>query len=74
MSNPDAAGSGLFGWRGSDDYGTWWRTGYLTGSSALMVRQQDGMNWVVMMNTSTYETLKDSQICIRNDVQGSVIG
>lgn len=53
MTNPDAAGSGLFGWRGSDKYGTWWRTGYLTGSSALMVRQQDGLNWVVMMNTST---------------------
>jgi len=55
MSNPDAAGSGLFGWRGSDNYGTWWRTGYLTGSSALMVRQQDGLNWVVMINTSTYK-------------------
>lgn len=55
MSNPDAAGKGLFGWRGSDNYGTWWRTGYLTGSSALMVRQQDGLNWVVMMNTSTYK-------------------
>lgn len=55
MSDPDFAGKGLFGWRGSDGYGTWWRTGYLTGSSALMVRQNDGMNWVVMMNTSTYK-------------------
>ena len=53
MSNPEVAGKGLFGWRGSDNYGTWWRTGYLTGSSALMVRQQDGLNWVVMVNTST---------------------
>ncbi len=35
MSNPETAGKGLFGWRGSDSYGTWWRTGYLTGSSAL---------------------------------------
>lgn len=59
MSNPDAAGSGLFGWRGSDNYGTWWRTGYLTGSSALIVRQGDGVNWVVMMNTST---MKHSRI------------
>ncbi|MDX2432629.1 MAG: serine hydrolase domain-containing protein [Bacteroides sp.] len=59
MSNPDAAGSGLFGWRGSDNYGTWWRTGYLTGSTALVVRQQDGLNWVVMMNTST---IKHSRI------------
>ena len=55
MSNPDIAGKGLFGWRGSDRYGTWWRTGYLTGSSALMVRQKDGVNWVVMINTSTYK-------------------
>jgi len=55
MSDPDFAGKGLFGWRGSDRYGTWWRTGYLTGSSALMVRQQDGINWVVMINTSTYK-------------------
>jgi len=55
MADPNLAGKGLFGWRGSDRYGTWWRTGYLTGSSALMVRQQDGLNWVVMMNTSTYK-------------------
>jgi len=55
MSDPDFAGKGLYGWRGSDKHGTWWRTGYLTGSSALMVRQNDGINWVVMMNTSTYK-------------------
>jgi len=59
MSDPSIAGKGLYGWRGSDKYGTWWRTGYLTGSSALMVRQNDGINWVIMMNTSTY---KDSRI------------
>jgi CubicO group peptidase (beta-lactamase class C family) len=55
MSNPNIAGKGLFGWRGSDRYGTWWRTGYLTGSSALIVRQNDGVNWVVITNTSTYK-------------------
>ena len=55
MSDPDFAGKGLFGWRGTDSYGTWWRTGYLTGSSALMVRQKDGINWIVMINTSTYK-------------------
>lgn len=59
MSNPKIAGKGLYGWRGSDNYGTWWRTGYLTGSSALMVRQGDGLSWVIMTNTSTY---KDSRI------------
>ena len=55
MSDPNTAGKGLFGWRGSDRYGTWWRTGYLTGSSALIVRQSDGINWVIMTNTSTYK-------------------
>lgn len=55
MTDPEFAGKGLFGWRGSDPYGTWWRTGYLTGSSALIVRQTDGINWVVMINTSTYK-------------------
>ena len=59
MSDPSIAGKGLYGWRGSDKYGTWWRTGYLTGSSALIVRQPDGVNWVIMTNTSTY---KDSRI------------
>jgi CubicO group peptidase (beta-lactamase class C family) len=55
MSDPDIAGRGLFGWRGTDRYGTWWRTGYLTGSSALLVRQKDGLNWLVLINTSTYK-------------------
>lgn len=55
MTDPGFSGRGLFGWRGSDQHGTWWRTGYLTGSSALMVRQKDGLNWVIMMNTSTFK-------------------
>jgi hypothetical protein len=55
MTDQKVAGKGLFGWRGSDKYGTWWRTGYLTGSSALIVRQKDGVNWVIMLNTSTYK-------------------
>lgn len=55
MTNQKIAGNGLFGWRGSDKYGTWWRTGYLTGSTAMIVRQKDGVNWVIMLNTSTYK-------------------
>lgn len=55
MVDPGVAGKGLYGWRGSDRYGTWWRTGYLTGSSAFIVRQNDGVNWIVMTNTSTYK-------------------
>jgi len=55
MIDPDKAGQGLFGWRGKDNYGTWWRTGYISGSTALVVRQQDGVNWVILLNTSTYK-------------------
>jgi len=43
----------LIGWRGADGYGTWWRTGTLTGTSALIIRSRNGINWVVLMNTST---------------------
>jgi CubicO group peptidase (beta-lactamase class C family) len=54
MVDPDFAGYGLFGWRGIDQSGTWWRTGYLNGSTAMMVRQKNGLNWVILMNTSTF--------------------
>jgi len=55
MTDPDQAGKGLYGWRGNDSKGTWWRTGYLYGSTALLVRQNDGINWVILLNTSTYK-------------------
>jgi CubicO group peptidase (beta-lactamase class C family) len=43
----------LIGWRGSDGYGTWWRTGTLTGTTALIMRHQNEINWVVLLNTTT---------------------
>jgi len=55
MTNPNLSGRGLFGWRGSDKQGTWWRTGYFNGTTALLVRQADGINWVILLNTSTYK-------------------
>jgi CubicO group peptidase (beta-lactamase class C family) len=40
------------GWAGvSED--RWWRTGTLSGTSALMVRKNDGISYVVLINTST---------------------
>ncbi len=42
----------LIGWRGSDGYGTWWRTGTLSGTTALVMRHGNGINWVVLMNTT----------------------
>ena len=44
--------SHLYGWRGSDKDGTWWRTGTLTGSVGLVMRFGNGFNWVVLLNTS----------------------
>jgi len=55
MVDPVFAGKSLFGWKGIDKYGIWWRTGYLSGSSALIARQNNGINWVIMINTSTYK-------------------
>jgi CubicO group peptidase (beta-lactamase class C family) len=43
----------FIGWRGSDGYGTWWRTGTLTGTLALIMRQKNEINWVVLLNTTT---------------------
>jgi CubicO group peptidase (beta-lactamase class C family) len=69
MTDPNQAGKGLFGWRGNDSRGTWWRTGYFYGSSALMVRQSDGLNWVILTNTSTYK-----QSRIHSYVSGMMFG
>ncbi|MCF8390459.1 MAG: beta-lactamase family protein [Bacteroidales bacterium] len=55
MADPKSAGKGLFGWRGSDQHGTWWRTGSLSGTSTFVVRMENGLNWVVLLNTSSYK-------------------
>jgi CubicO group peptidase (beta-lactamase class C family) len=55
MTDPKTAGNGLFGWRGVDGHGTWWRTGSLSGTTALVMRLQNGVNWVVLLNTSAYQ-------------------
>ncbi len=53
----DSKGSryNMIGWKGSDGRGTWWRTGTLTGTSALLVRQNNGINWIIVMNTTTWK-------------------
>jgi CubicO group peptidase (beta-lactamase class C family) len=45
----------LIGWKGQDGNGTWWRTGTLTGTSALLVRQNNGINWIIVMNTTSWK-------------------
>ena len=48
----EPAGGRPYGWRGASIGGTWWRTGTLAGTSALMKRFENGISWVVLMNTS----------------------
>lgn len=48
----------MIGWKGADGSGTWWRTGTLTGTSALLVRQNNGFNWIIVTNTTTWKRSK----------------
>ncbi|OFX89041.1 MAG: hypothetical protein A2W99_02455 [Bacteroidetes bacterium GWF2_33_16] len=40
------------GWSGTDGRGNWWRSGTLSGTSALLKRQNNGISWVFIMNTT----------------------
>ncbi|MBP8790751.1 MAG: beta-lactamase family protein [Breznakibacter sp.] len=42
------------GWRKTDENG-WYRTGTLAGSSALLVRRIDGVNYVVVLNCANHK-------------------
>lgn len=42
------------GWKSILNDGTWWRTGYFSGTSAIMKRQSDGFSWVFLSNSSTW--------------------
>jgi CubicO group peptidase (beta-lactamase class C family) len=42
------------GWKATNTDGTWWRTGTFPGSAGMIKRQADGYEWVVLMNTSTW--------------------
>ena len=56
MTDPKIAGKGLFGWRGADKSGTAWRTGTLSGSTAMIMKQSNGYTWVVLLNGSTHRS------------------
>ena len=53
MTSKDESDGQVIGWKGSDSYGTWWRTGTLSGMSVLVVRQKNGINWIIAMNSTT---------------------
>jgi CubicO group peptidase (beta-lactamase class C family) len=54
MTDIRISGGDPIGWAGSDGRGNWWRTGTLCGTSALVMRQNDGISWAVLFNSSTY--------------------
>jgi CubicO group peptidase (beta-lactamase class C family) len=42
------------GWKSTLINGTWTRTGSFSGTAAMMKRQPDGVSWVVLLNSSTW--------------------
>jgi CubicO group peptidase (beta-lactamase class C family) len=42
------------GWAGTDRRGNWWRTGTFSGTSAQVMRQNNGLSWTVLLNSSTF--------------------
>ncbi|MBW6501593.1 MAG: beta-lactamase family protein [Bacteroidales bacterium] len=42
------------GWKTTLNNGNWWRTGSFPGTAAMMKRQSDGIAWVVLLNSSTW--------------------
>jgi CubicO group peptidase (beta-lactamase class C family) len=53
MTESNESYRNLIGWRSSDGKGTWWRTGTFSGTSALLMRHRNEINWVVLLNTTT---------------------
>ena len=43
------------GWMRTNAQGDWWRTGTLSGTSAMLKRQHDGYTWMVVTNTSSWK-------------------
>lgn len=52
MIEPGHGRNRPYGWRGITPDGTWWRTGTLAGTSAILKRLDNGISWVVLTNTS----------------------
>jgi hypothetical protein len=42
------------GWKATYTNGTWMRTGSFSGTATMLKRQSDGISWVVLLNSSTW--------------------
>ncbi|WP_195715222.1 serine hydrolase [Ancylomarina sp. 16SWW S1-10-2] len=58
MTKPSPRGFSPIGWKGTLSNGTWWRTGTLAGTSALLKQNPDGTTWVIITNTSSWKGSK----------------
>lgn len=56
MVDTNVPGHSPIGWRKIYDEWTWMRTGTLAGSSAIVMRQDDGYTWAVLVNTSNWRS------------------
>ncbi len=45
----------LLGWRNADNHGNIWRTGFFAGSTGLVMKQNDGFTWVMLLNSSAWK-------------------
>ncbi|MFO7938716.1 MAG: serine hydrolase domain-containing protein [Bacteroidales bacterium] len=52
MMASNSNGTRPFGWTGTTPEGFYWRTGTLSGTSALLIKQPNGLSWFFVMNTT----------------------
>lgn len=55
MTTIDLVGGSPLGWRGIKKDKYWYRTGTLAGTSALVVRRDDGISYVIVFNSSSWK-------------------
>lgn len=55
MTDKSLSGGQTIGWTYTDRHGNWWRTGTFAGTSALVLRQNNGLTWAAFFNSSTYK-------------------
>ncbi|MCW0482135.1 serine hydrolase domain-containing protein [Gaoshiqia sediminis] len=46
---------GPLGWKTALDNGDWYRTGSMAGTSAMLKRQQNGLTWIFISNSSSWK-------------------
>lgn len=55
MTTIEVVGGSPLGWRGIKTDKYWYRTGTLAGTSALVVRRDDGISYVIVFNSSSWK-------------------